>query len=590
MMRWSPWAGAASEGKRRKYRVKMDVRRIDGLFTAAAPSVPTGDGDAPRVVWVEIRWKGPPRSRGLSSLKGRRKPTRSASVDMVVRAGTAEWKDGDGATFDHVCGFSETEREETLSDWDVSIHLCVNDKLEEIGMARLNLRDMVSKLRAEAANGSSDRSQTLRELPVAISSVEIISVRDIPETSLSLSSSSSAVAAARDESTAEKSYTLDSEASGEIQMPAQSPSTTAGAGEQTGSTSSEGRSSEKQSEPPPRRGLLSWRKKRRKTSDGGEGKGGGIGASQFPITCSSGCSSNSILRVRSWQKFIHPRTFLPQGWEEKELISREGKTKLSTGTFFASIDQRDDSAGGESACAVLAVVIADKLQSNQMNPPTQAQFDALIREGSSEWRKLCEAEPYASRFSDKHFDLETVMEANLRPVAVSPENSFVGFFLPESFESLRGAMSFDDIWSEIAAAAEEGGAAAAKVYIVSWNDHFFLLKAEAEAFYVIDTLGERLSEGCDKAYVLKFDEGSFMRGLPEKEGDEGELICSGKSCCREFINRFLVAIPLREELEAEEKRRDGPPASTSSLHQRLQIEFHRVKPSEKTGAMNSSIS
>ncbi|CAA6666127.1 unnamed protein product [Spirodela intermedia] len=250
-----------------------------------------------------------------------------------------------------------------------------DDKLEEIGMARLNLRDMVSKLRGEAANGSSDRSQTLRELP----------------------------------------------------------------------------------------------------------------------------------------------NFLPQGWEEKELISREGKTKLSTGTFFASIDQRDDSAGGESACAVLAVVIADKLQR------------------LSEWRKLCEAEPYASRFSDKHFDLETVMEANLRPVAVSPENSFVGFFLPESFD-------------EIAAAAEEGGAAAAKVYIVSWNDHFFLLKAEAEAFYVRHSR-ERLSEGCDKAYVLKFDEGGAH--------------LQRKSCCREFINRFLVAIPLREELEAEEKRRDGPPASTT---------------------------
>lgn len=123
-MRWSPWAGAASEGKRRRYRVKMDVRRIDGLFTAAPGG--TGGGDAPRVVWVEIRWKGPPRSRGLSSLKGRRKPTKSASVDTVVRGGTAEWRDGDGATFEHVCGFSGTEREETLTDWEVSIHLCVS--------------------------------------------------------------------------------------------------------------------------------------------------------------------------------------------------------------------------------------------------------------------------------------------------------------------------------------------------------------------------------------------------------------------------------------------------------------------------------
>lgn len=34
-------------------------------------------------------------------------------------------------------------------------------------MAKLNLRDMVSELRTEAAKGSSDRPQTIRELPVA---------------------------------------------------------------------------------------------------------------------------------------------------------------------------------------------------------------------------------------------------------------------------------------------------------------------------------------------------------------------------------------------------------------------------------------
>ena len=212
-------------------------------------------------------------------------------------------------------------------------------------------------------------------------------------------------------------------------------------------------------------------------------------------------------------------------------------------------------------------MIADKLLSEDMNPPSKPQFDALIREGSSEWRNLCDSEPYASRFPDKHFDLETILQANLRPVFVSQESSFVGFISPESFESLKGAMSFDEMWSEVAG---EGGGAA-RLYIVSWNDHFFLLKVEEEAFYVIDTLGERLFEGCDKAYILKFDESSVIA-----QGEE--IICKGKGCCREFINRFLVSIPLSEELEAEEKRRDRSfDGAKTCLHQRLQIELHRVK-------------
>lgn len=130
-------------------------------------------------------------------------------------------------------------------------------------------------------------------------------------------------------------------------------------------------------------------------------------------------------------------------------------------------------------------------------------------------------------------------------------------------------MSFDDIWQEITTNIREGDP---KVYIVSWNDHFFLLKVEANACYVIDTLGERLFEGCNKAYILRFDDSTEMYRLPENSGNEGgeELHCSGKECCREFINRFLAAIPLREELEIEKK---GVGTNTA-LHQRLQIELH----------------
>lgn len=213
-------------------------------------------------------------------------------------------------------------------------------------------------------------------------------------------------------------------------------------------------------------------------------------------------------------------------------------------------------------------MIADALHSKRLNEPTKSEFDALIREGSLEWRKLCEETSYISRFPNKHFDLDTILDSKVRSISVLRQKSFIGFFQPESFESLSGAMSFDDIWHEISAQRCDP-----MVYIVSWNDHFFVLKVEDNACYIIDTLGERLYEGCNRAYILKFDENTEMYKLPEKNGDEDkdEIICRGKECCREFINRFFAAIPLREELEIEKK---GGVNNSSAPHQRLQIEFH----------------
>jgi hypothetical protein len=210
--------------------------------------------------------------------------------------------------------------------------------------------------------------------------------------------------------------------------------------------------------------------------------------------------------------------------------------------------------------------------------PTRSEFDQLIIEGSSEWRNLCGKEDLVNQFPNKHFDLETVMHAGLRPVSVLPEKSFIGFFGPEKFETLKEAMSFDQIWDEIKSGDED---TRPRVYIVSWNDHFFVLKVDSDAYYIIDTLGERLHEGCDRAYILRFDDSTVMRGKVEteivgsseptssEEGSEGE-ICRGKECCREFIKRFFAAIPLRE-LESEDEKES---VSYFSLHQRLQIEFN----------------
>lgn len=248
-------------------------------------------------------------------------------------------------------------------------------------------------------------------------------------------------------------------------------------------------------------------------------------------------------------------------WETREFVSRDGESKLNTGTFFASFDQCSNKAAGPSACTALVTVIAHWLGSNSngsTSMPTVEQFDKLIIDGSAEWRSLCENGTHVAEFPDRHFDLETVLRAGIRPVSISREKSFVGFFSPEKFASLTGVMSFDDIWDhEIS--RNQG------IYIVSWNDHFFVLKADEDCYYIIDTLGERLVEGCNQAHILKFDNGSCFT-----QSGTDQVACKGKECCKEFIKRFLAAIPLKE-LELEEQKQAVP---YYSLHHRLQIEFN----------------
>jgi hypothetical protein len=300
--------------------------------------------------------------------------------------------------------------------------------------------------------------------------------------------------------------------------------------------------------------------------------------------------------------------FVVGNWESKEVLSRDGHMKLSSQVFFASIDQRSERAAGASACTALVAVIADWFQANQDLMPIQSQFDNLIREGSLEWRNLCENKTYRELFPDKHFDLDTVLHAKIRPLTVSPSKSFIGFFLPEGaddmrgFDFLNGAMSFDNIWDEISQAAEFSSSENPNLYIVSWNDHFFLLKVERDAYYIIDTLGERFYEGCNQAYILKFDDNTTIHNVsgekktssPDSSGslkdssgsssngqdseddiEENILVSKGKESCKEYIKSFLAAIPIRE-LQGDIRR--GLMASTP-LHHRLQIEFHYTQAS-----------
>lgn len=268
-------------------------------------------------------------------------------------------------------------------------------------------------------------------------------------------------------------------------------------------------------------------------------------------------------------------------WETREIVSRDGKAKLKTEVFFGSFDQRSEKAGGESACTTIVVVITHWLHSNHGAMPTQLELDNLIMEGSSEWQRLCTKDCYSNSFPNKHFDIETVMEADIRPISVSPENSFVGFFSPEKFNCLTEAMSFEQIWNEVNTKTSPNSEP--RVYIVSWNDHFFVLKMEEDACYIVDSLGERLFEGCDQAYILKFDSSSLMFENEEK-GEVGELVCRGKECCREFFERFFAAITI-EELEEEQKKFSS---CNFIPHQRLQIDFHFSSPIASSSSSSSS--
>ncbi|URE26945.1 hypothetical protein MUK42_16927 [Musa troglodytarum] len=328
------------------------------------------------------------------------------------------------------------------------------------------------------------------------------------------------------------------------------------------------------------------------------------------LTCAVNWYDNSVANCPAVSDFGDDN-FVVGSWEPKEVISRDGSLKLCTQAFLASIDQRSEQASGESACTVLVAVIADWFQANPHMMPIKSQFDNLIREGSLDWRTLCKNQTYREHFPDKHFDLETVLEAKIRPLSIVPAKSFVGFFHPEgtddsdSFNFLHGAMSFDNIWDEINRTKPECSSdCGPHIYIVSWNDHFFILKVEHDAYYIIDTLGERLHEGCNQAYILKFDDTTTIHkhknesrpacgNVPDAEtqvqhndsikqgkfsgeqeiGDanmEDELICRGQESCKEYIKSFLAAIPVRE-LQVD--LRKGLTTSTL-IHHRLQIEFH----------------
>ncbi|CAM8978707.1 unnamed protein product [Rhodiola kirilowii] len=276
-------------------------------------------------------------------------------------------------------------------------------------------------------------------------------------------------------------------------------------------------------------------------------------------------------------------------WEVMEIVSRDGDAELKCSVALASFDQCSEKVAGDGACSAIVAVVAHWLLMNKDRMPSRTELDRLMVEGAIEWKKLGEN---VAGFPNKHFDIDTVVKAGIRPLGIVQESSVVGFFSPDKFELLKEAACFDGIWNDIESKAG--------VYIVSWNDHFCVLKVEQEACYLIDSLGKRLVEGCNQAFILKFDDSSVIKQQRSKmspgasktqkttsvveteeeaaevtvaaeleDDDQEKIICRGRECCKEFFKRFLAAILVRG-LEIKE---DKSIVGSSDLHKRLQIEF-----------------
>lgn len=183
--------------------------------------------------------------------------------------------------------------------------------------------------------------------------------------------------------------------------------------------------------------------------------------------------------------------------------------------FFATTDQRG--AGGEGSCTLCCVALAEWLEANPGRSPAEAMpLDALA-----------------------------------------------------------------DAAPPIRAIVDELAAMAPATFVVSWNDHFFVLRFAREsrvgpdgddelAAYAYDSLGERLCEGCKRAYVLRFDAESL-------EGDENGTAAAVAA----YLGDVLPSRPLRHLADDVAALARGDPRATEpdpeTLMRRLQIEFHRVE-------------
>ncbi|KAG7637405.1 NT-type C2 domain [Arabidopsis thaliana x Arabidopsis arenosa] len=537
--------------KVRKLHVTVKPVRLDGL-----PAI-LGDETAGKNLsaMVEVKWKGPVSGFGLGFVpfyRSNRPVNHTSSKPIALGSNHVEWEE----EFERVCCI--------VGPWNLSFNVFYGENMDAknkkslIGKASLDLSELASKQESTVERKLLIRSKgsVLSKEATLMVNVTFSEVRTEPDDFMQLGQISVDSAIPKKKSTSRRG-------GGSHFDSFSSPATASSSGGRSPVVETVLFSSpdENQSEPGQKAGFNWW--KRRRLS--------------FSMTWRREPREDEVTKTstKPSEELEKPATEIPieaNKWVMKDLVSRDGKSKLKSEVYLASIDQRSEQAAGEAACAAVAVVVAHWFHANpKLINPSGTEFDSLITQGSSLWQSLCDKESYLRLFPNRHFDLETIVSANLRPVRVCTDKSFTGLFSPERFASLDGLMSFDQIWDEVekeVALASSNGET--RVYIVSWNDHFFVVKADLDGFCVIDSLGERLFEGCKQAYILKFDDSSLMY---EKEESSEKLVCEGKKCCREYIKSFLAAIPVAELAAKEEK---GNVVDVSLLHERLQIDLHHI--------------
>ncbi|XP_074281046.1 uncharacterized protein LOC141605984 [Silene latifolia] len=574
---------------KKKFQVKVKVIKLEGFMI--------NKEKCNAKMAVEIKWDGNIYNSGISSLYKKYHQGQcfvSKKMDLKKMVESIEWND----EFDHVCNlFIISKNTNLFASWIVSFNLLYGEsdeptsssssssskvKMQVIGKGRLNL--------GELASNNMEASQVEQNIPL---SLELNGVAN--EANLNVLVSLKEMKKTAHSRTMSNGWFENDQNSGNVakflrRAKSQGPRTLIHEKDKKSKTLSLfGRQ-------------LSWLGKGRESTGYvaespptcGTSESNTVGESQLDLVKKGGFWM--LKRRKSMKKAVSPapqpkevetdRSNNPGTWQMREILSRDGATKLSAEVFFASYDQRSEIAAGESACTAIAAVMAHWLQLNPYIMLSGPEFDRLITEGSSEWRKLCKDETNMNFYPDKRFDLEAILRADLRPLIVRPNDSHFGFFHPEEFDHLKGTKSFDEIWDDI---NENVNDFESRIYIVRWNDHFFIMKIEGKANYIIDSLGERLYEGCNQAYVLKFDDSTVMYDK-EEEGESGKNnkyreICRGKDCCKEYMKRFLAAIPVRELKEQEAK---GKTVDMIVLNHRLMIDFHLSTPSSSVSTANTS--
>ncbi|KAJ6749924.1 hypothetical protein OIU85_000540 [Salix viminalis] len=198
MMRWRPWPPLVSK----KYEVRLIVRRMEGWdrvreAVAAAPGTSSGDDvkDISEKLMVEIRWKGP--KLALSSLR-RTVVKRDFTKEVEVCGGGGGGEGENGGVlvewdeeFESLCTLT-AHRENVFHPWEISftvfngVNQGLKNKVPGVGSATVNL--------AEFASAAEQKLFELR-LPLMVSagvaepcpllcvSLSLLELRTAPETS-----------------------------------------------------------------------------------------------------------------------------------------------------------------------------------------------------------------------------------------------------------------------------------------------------------------------------------------------------------------------------------------------------------------------